>query len=573
MATKTKKVIAAPSVIAKPVFTESLLRGLNDPVSFARDFLDFDPHPGQIAWLRRLGDPHVPVELRIPKPNATESTLHAANRWGKTQVIGVTLLHRAFYQIRPDKYKFDTAGRLKPYIAVNVALSLDQSMIGHNYAYALATNSPRFSKFVIDYLGTPFPKLIIGNQGIGKQKIRAEIWARSTAKGAKFLLGKTFNFLSWDECAFEPDGMEILDGVIRMRLVDQAGDLEMVSSPNGSNWFRDLCVQGRNTSEDGKLISDPTRYSQRGETFDNPHIDHDRVRQTMERMTDAQRLQNIYGEFAESSSIFDTVSVQACYRQQDYAHLMGMDTNGGMQGFPPDAEWTLVETDNGVEAKIIRHRDKRLSYVMGVDLARKRDQTCIVVLRVPDDKKQACQLVYFELLPSGTHWPKQFKHIQDVCYQYHGCPIVIDSTAMGGDMALEALQNEPYGLNVSGYQLTGGSEKTDLLMRLQAAIQDQRIRFPYIRELIDQLIYYKWEDKNITTDAVFGLAFAWECAMSNGMGEGSGPYVLMSPDVGPICVSRDLHGNAVLHEGDDDEEVSNQWSRRFERRWGNAVLL
>lgn len=554
-------------------------RGYDNPVFFAQDFLDFEPHAGQVAWLLRTGDPHVKEELRIPKPNATESTLHAANRWGKTQVIGVRLLHRAFYQIRPDEYKFDSAGRLKPYVAVNVALSLDQAMIGWNYALALAMNSPRFSRFVLDQQGTPFPKLIIGNQGVGQGKIHSEVWARSTAKGARFLLGKTFNFLTWDECAFEPDGAEILDGVIRMRMVDQSGELELISSPSGLNWFHDICILGRDKRDDqGKLISDPTRYSQRGETFDNvnpttgkPNIDFDRVRQTMQRMTDAQRLQNVYGEFAEGSSIFDTISVQSCYRHQDYAHLLGMDANGGMQGLPPDAEWVLLDTDNGVEARLTRHHDKHLKYVIGVDLARKRDQTCIVVLQVPDNSSQHCQVVFFELLQSGAHWAKQFKHIQEVYYRYHSCPVVIDSTSMGGDMALETLQNEPYGLNVSGYNLAGGTEKTDLLLHLQQAIQEQRVRFPYLRDLVNQLIYYRWDDKNLSTDAVFGLALAWEAALQHGMGESSGPVLITSPDLSPICVSRDSQGNATLWEADEDDDAP--FNRRLSKRFGDLVLL
>lgn len=561
-------------MIAKKTFEDSLLLGRNDPVSFARDFLDFDPHPGQVAWLRRAGDPHVKPEFRISKPHATESTLHAANRWGKTQTIGISLLHRAFYQIRPEKYKFDTSGRLKPYVAVNVALSLDQALIGHNYALALAKNSPKFSKFVIDYQGTPFPKLIIGNQAVGKQKIVSEVWARSTAKGARFLLGKTFNFLTWDEAGFEPEGQEILDGVIRMRLVDQAGDLEMCSSPNGLNWFSNLCIAGRNRfDENGRLICDMSRYSQRGETFDNPHIDHDRVRATMERMTDVQRQQNVYGEFAESTSIFDTVSVQACYRHQDYAHLMGIDAEGRMRGLDPDMEWTLIETDSGIETRPIRHRDKHLKYVMGVDLARKRDQTCISVLKLAKNKGESCQLVFFELLSPGTHWPKQFGHIKEIHQRYHNCPVLIDSTAMGGDMALDTLQNEPYGIDVSGYNLAGGTEKTDLIMHLQAAIQEQLIQFPYIKDLINQLLYYKWEDRNIATDAVIGLALAWEAALNHGMGQSQGPYVLISPDVGPIVVSRDSLGVPTLHEGTDDEDDDRRFRRTFDRKYADLVIL
>lgn len=530
---------SGPTILKSRSIAEIIERGENDPVLFARDFFDFECHETQAAWLRRSGDPHIPPELRVAKPGAKQACFHAANRVGKTQSTGIRLLHSAYYQVRDDKYAYDSGGRRKPYVAVNVALSLDQAMIAWNYALALAQDSPRFKEFVIDVQGTPFPRLVIGNSETGNNRIRSEIWARSTAKGARFLLGKTFNFLSWDECAFEPDGKEILDGVIRMRLVDQSGDLELISSPNGKNWFYEECLLGRDQLDArGEVISNPHYYSQRGVTFDNPHIDHEAVRRSMEVMSEDQRKQNIYGEFADTSSIFDTVSVQACMRGQDYAHLMGEN------GLPPDSEWSLFETDDGLGYRLTHNHSKHSRYVMGVDLGRKRDQTCIVVLRVPENKAEPAQMVFYQLLPVGMKWEKQFDRISEVYYRYHACPTLIDSTSVGGDVILEQLQNK--GLNVSGYNLAGGVEKENLLFHLQAAIQEQRVRFPFIKSLNDSLIYYQWKDKNLFTDPVFGLAFAWECALNNGMGEPVEPYVLLSPDLPIITVSSDFTGRTQI---------------------------
>lgn len=399
MARQSKK--ETPEVLIRRTFQECLERGYSNPVFFANDFLDFDPHEGQVAWLLRSGDPHVKPELRIPKPKAREATLHSANRWGKTQIIAVRQLHRAFYQIRPAQYKYDSMKRLRPYVGVNVSLSLDQAMIGWNYALALAQNAPRFREFIVRWQGTPFPCIEIGNMGIDADKIHSEIWARSTSKGARFLLGKAFNFVSWDECAFQPDGSEILNGVIRMRLVDQAGDLEMYSTPNGKNWFYQECVAGRDYfDEAGRLISDPNRYCQRGESFDNRNrktgklnIDEKSVREAMERMTEAERIQNVHGEFTDISSIFDMTSIQRCYDGQDYAHLMGKD---GTEGLPPNAEWGIDLSQGDPSPRLTYPKDKRFRYVMGLDPARKRDSTAIVVLRLPDTPDKPCQLVFFQ---------------------------------------------------------------------------------------------------------------------------------------------------------------------------------
>ena len=565
-----------PNVIAKRTFEECLIRGYDNPVLFAQDFLDFKPHAGQVAWLLRKGDPHIEdTSLRIAKPYAKQANLHAANRWGKTQIEAVRLLHRAFYQIRPEEYKYLPGGGLRPYVAINVAMSLDQAMLAWNYAVALAKNSPKFSRFVADEVGTPFPKLVIGNMVPGKKRIQSEIWARSTAKGARFLLGKTFNFLSWDECAFEPDGKDILDGVIRMRLVDQAGDLEMLSSPNGRSWFYEQCQHGRDyLNDNGDLCSNPNVYTQRGETFDNvdpdtgkPNIDFASVHENMKVMSEDQIRQNIYGEFAESSNVFDITAIQQCYKDQDYKHYF--QGENGQDGLPPNAEWAIVGEGEDTRYQITHHHQKQLRYVMGIDFGRKRDQTCIVVLMLPDSKTDSCQLVFFQMLGVGTPWFKQYDRIAQVYYRYHACPTLVDSTSQGGDMALEALQNK--GLDVSGYNLAGGNDKDNLIFHLQAAIQQQQVKFPYIRTLVDQLIYYQFKDKNLQTDAVFGLAFAWENALRHGLGDSEVPVIISSPDLSPICVSMDSSGRATVWEGGDDDVFGED--DPYSSRYGNMVII
>jgi hypothetical protein len=567
-------------------FEECLLRGRNDPVQFARDFLDFEPHAGQVAWLRRSGDPHVSENLRIAKPGCKQANLHAANRWGKTESIAISLLHRAFYQIRPMDNAYDNAGRLKPYVAVNVAMSLDQAMIAWSRAVAFAKNSPKFAKFVTDEQGTPFPRLQISNMGARGDKVVSEVWARSTAKGARFLLGKSFNFLSWDECAFEVDGADILSRVIRMRLADQSGELELISAPFNKNWFYEQCEKGRDwINERGEIISNPSIYSQRGVTYDNfnpitkkPNIDFDYVRAQEESLPEEHRKQNIYGEFANISSVFDVTSVLACTRDQDYFHLF---TDCGLR---PDADWSLVESEidsQGKPYRITDHHNKHLKYVMGIDLARKRDNTAIIVLRLPDNRAESAQLVFYQLL--NCSWSKQFDRIKEIYYRYHCCPTMIDSTAMGGDMALESLQNE--GLNVSGYNLAGGVEKDNLIFGLQAAIQDQRIKFPYIQTLIDELIHYQFRDKNLATDSVMSLALCWQKALEEGMGIDREVYTISTPDLGPVCVSSDFSGKTTISGLEPEKERRSDYPSRlqddddddfealFAMKWAKQVLI
>jgi hypothetical protein len=58
-----------------------------------------------------------------------------------------------------------------------------------------------------------------------------------------------------------------------------------------------------------------------------------------------------------------------------------------------------------------------------------------------------------------------------------------------------------------GLVLTARS-KRDILVRLQLALEKHELRFPFIRELVDELAGYAWDDAKLTTDSVMALALA-----------------------------------------------------------------
>lgn len=69
---QTKKPITAgkinnPNLIFKKVLQDALVDGYDDPVSFCRDFLDFEPYEGQQKFLRETRD-------------ATRANLNSGNR-------------------------------------------------------------------------------------------------------------------------------------------------------------------------------------------------------------------------------------------------------------------------------------------------------------------------------------------------------------------------------------------------------------------------------------------------------------------------------------------------------------
>jgi hypothetical protein len=475
---------------AVKTFNECWERGVDDISVFARDFLDVDAHPGQVEWWNRK-----------EKPEAVECALATSNRWGKTFSVGVKLLHHAFYQIRPEKYVYDKLGRFRPYRAINIALSLDQAMIAWTEASRLAQNAPRFRPFFVKQVGAPFPAIEISNRGKGSDRTISEVWARSTAKRAKFLLGKNFNFLNYDEAAFDVDGEIILDQVLRMRMADEAGNIDFTSSPNGKNWFYKQFALGQDPRNQ-------ENYSRSGIVWENPNVDHARVRRNMQRMSPDWVKQNILGEFADYSNIFSAVHIGNCTRDQDYMQLLPVPYNYEV-AYTGDEEGS-----DGVVAKLVKcSRPQR--YVIGADLAVKRDKTVIIVLRLGENGA-AHQLVALEEM-SRTNWKAVYAAIQKWSNMYGGCRALIDSTA--NSSALERLQD--LGVNVEGYNFAGGEQKTNLVLTGQEALQNTAVRFPHIPELVNQLIYYEWADKNLDTDYVFGFCLALEAA-KNAQSTGAG---------------------------------------------------
>ena len=76
---------------------------------------------------------------------------------------------------------------------------------------------------------SPYPRLEFGNGSI--------IEARSTQRRGLYLLGHDYDYFIFDEVAFEDEAEFVVNEVIKMRLADRMGTLDLVSTPNGRNWF------------------------------------------------------------------------------------------------------------------------------------------------------------------------------------------------------------------------------------------------------------------------------------------------------------------------------------------------
>ena len=237
---------------------------VSDPVIFAREFLEIEPHPGQVKWLQNSKKP--------------ENALHAGNRWGKSSAQAIKILHLCIFKIRKPKYNTSTK-----YAAVNASITQDQANIVFDKVTRLIKGNRKMEFLIKDLKFTPYPNVVFGNGAI--------FWARSTQRKGEYLLGHDYDYFNFDEVAFEPHPEYVVNQVIQMRLADRAGTLDYTSTPKGKNWFYRKCQE---------LKKDPKMgYVQKGDSRENPHISYEYLERKLKTLPAQKIAQNISGEFVD----------------------------------------------------------------------------------------------------------------------------------------------------------------------------------------------------------------------------------------------------------------------------------
>jgi len=239
-------------------------KAISDPALFAREFLEIEPHPGQVKWLENSTKP--------------ENALHTGNRWGKSLAQAVKILHRCLFKIRNPKYS-----SIKKYEAVNASITLDQAKIIFENLIRLIRGKPHLERLVKDVKFTPFPHVVFGNGAI--------FWARSTQRRGEYLLGRDYDYFNFDEVAFEPHPEYVVNQVIMMRLADRAGMLDFSSTPKGKNWFYRKCCELQKNPRLG--------YVQNGDSRENPHISKEYLDRKLKSLSPSKIEQNIKGLFID----------------------------------------------------------------------------------------------------------------------------------------------------------------------------------------------------------------------------------------------------------------------------------
>ena len=380
------------------VSNRSWRRAIKDPVYFAKAFLEFEPHSGQICWLE--------------KSIGSENALVTGNRWGKSEIQAVKLLHRALFKIRPRKC--DTK---EYYRCANVSITQDQAGIIFGKALGMIDKSRPLQAMVKAIKQTPFPHIVFKND--------SEIWARSSHNRGEHLLGHDFDYINFDEAAYEPYGEWVVDAVIKLRLANRHGTLDFSSTPNGLNWFYKRC----------QIIAKENRgYIQHGTTFDNPHLSIEYLEGLKNGLSASRAAQHLYGKFTSfEGRLFPEEIIQSCLiRRQDNLR---------------------VTNDIGF-------------FIHGWDLARKVTYTVGVTL---DASVKPMRVV--DIIRMQREWPMTIRAIKDTHRRFGGVTI-IDSTGLG-DVVLAELND----IGAIGFNFGGGNRDL-LLANLERAIYAGEVVWP-----------------------------------------------------------------------------------------------
>lgn len=379
-----------------------------------------------------------------------ENLLATGNRWGKSYAQAIKILHRAFFRIRPLQY--DTSGR---YTVVVASITQDQANIIFNAAVRLIRRNTLLSALVLSVKRTPYPELIFKNGAV--------ITARTTQNRGHYLLGNDYDLFSFDEAAFEVDPEYLINDVIMMRLADRDGILDLVSTPNGKNWFYRRMLELEKDAERG--------YVQFGDSRENPYISSGAIARRVSSLPPDRVAQNIEGRFIDNTrTIFSTDDI-------DHALI-----EGSLE--PPRA-------------------DRR--YVSGWDLARKQTHTVGMTFDVTEKPYRLVALARF----TNRSWFDVMEAIRRMRAEYRSL-LVVDATGLG-DVVVANLSD----LNPIGVIFTPRM-KSELLANLllmhnrrELVYQDVVQHEPggRIWSLEQELREITWENNN-RYDAVMAMALA-----------------------------------------------------------------
>lgn len=334
-----------------------------------------------------------------------------------------------------------------------ISVTLDQAQTVFNYIHDFVFGSPILSIFVNRVRHQPFPTIQFKNASI--------ITTRAAARQGLYLRSHGFDRVYADEAEYLSESL--LVEVVAMTLADRGGQLLLTTTPKHvRGYVYRLLERGLN--------GDPTVYAQTGTTFDNPFINREFVETLRDQMPTAVWQREVEGRYVDDSeSVFRFDDIQAAY---------------------DDVGWTIPEEP------ILGHK-----YVQGVDLAKTNDYTVHIILDVTEKPYRIVAFERYQRVP----WPAVSARIRELHERYQCRQTVVDATGVGSAVTDELA-------DIAKPFVFTARSKVELITSLQVALEKRQLRFPFIRDLVDELHAYRYRDEGLVTDTVMALGLALRAA-------------------------------------------------------------
>lgn len=250
------------------------------------------------------------------------------------------------------------------------------------------------------------------------------------------LVGEGLDWLWIDEAARVK--REAWEESLRPTLTDKKGRAFFTTTPRGRNWVWELYCLGQDRLQ-------PEYENFHFPTSANPHIDPAEIELARKTLPEMVFRVEYMAEFLD-----DVNQVFRYVRRQATGAFEGPVLGG--------------------------------SYVMGADLAKHVDFTVLTVLRVDTGSVVAWDRF------NEIDWSLQKQRIIALAQKYRAT-VLLDSTGVG-DPVFDDLRRS--GVRVEGYQFTSAS-KAQLVEYLAMAIEQGRVVYPPIPELINELESFEYE--------------------------------------------------------------------------------
>lgn len=426
----------------------------------------------------------------------------AGIRSGKSYVAAVLLLH--FAQVRPWS------------MLLNTCFTVEQAKIVYRTICELC-ELPRFRHWVANIERSPYPAVHLVNG--------SEIWFRSVGYEAESLRGYEFDAINADECSYIRSRQTI--ATLQGRLLGKNqrtgetryGLFSQISSPDGKGtWVYDRWKLG----DPAYPGADPTKYlSLRIRTFDNPLLDREALAHVMAGYTEAQRRQELEGEFLDKEgAVFrmDDITDACSDLHKPVRDLTAQIRQWQERGRP---KRKAVEDDVLARAAELAQYADLLHFELDPAPGRRYLQSWDLGKKATEKGRNAAVGMIFDitdvpwLMVGFKYCPNQpyLRTIEDITRlheKYNGdsydCHTVIDATGAGGDVINEILTEEKH-LKIDALTITG-TNKPDIINAGVLALERTRVHFPFIKRFVDQLSWYVRDDKEIAQDCVIAYCMA-----------------------------------------------------------------